>query len=99
MYVVVRFTRCIISSPSILAPPGITVTLLFSSTGFYEGRPDRYFDNKSDPRNARQEVEDSDYTRQVCRYCVARACVKFYKDRYSERVISDSRQLYTCVLL
>lgn len=33
--------------------------------GLYEGRPDRYFDNTSDPRRRTQGVEDSDHTRQV----------------------------------
>lgn len=34
--------------------------------GLYEGRPDRYFDDKADPRKRSQGVEDSDHTRQVC---------------------------------
>ncbi|CAM9877477.1 unnamed protein product, partial [Ectocarpus sp. 12 AP-2014] len=33
--------------------------------GLYEGRPDRYFDDKADPRNRSQGVEDSDHTRQA----------------------------------
>lgn len=34
-------------------------------SGMYEGRPERYFDNKDDPRRRTTEVEDSDHTRQV----------------------------------
>ncbi|CAM9290025.1 unnamed protein product, partial [Ectocarpus sp. 6 AP-2014] len=33
--------------------------------GLYEGRPDRYFDDKADPRKRSQGVEDSDHTRQA----------------------------------
>ncbi|CAM9950507.1 unnamed protein product [Scytosiphon promiscuus] len=33
--------------------------------GLYEGRPERYFDNTTDPRKRNQGVEDSDHTRQA----------------------------------
>lgn len=60
-----RSGRVAVSVGDAVKPFVACVSPLWDTAGLYDGRPERYFDNRSDPRAKKQEVEDSDYTRQV----------------------------------